>query len=790
MYECQSYKPSFVLLSLFFCICLLLTACGHSTATFLAKGDEYLQKRKYHDALMQFRSAAESDSGSAKAHWGLARTYEALGQFNDVLDELRKTVEIDDTNLEAKAKLGSYFLLVQPPMVTEAESLRAQIAAADPNFIEGEILQASIMAAQGKPDADVVAQVDKAIAMDPQRIESYISLQRLYMTREKAPEAEAAIKRGIDANPNSVIGLTEYGRFLMYADRDAEAEAQFQKAIAIDANSIEAREAIAEFYVTSGQPLKAEKAYIELVQLQDNSPESRLELANFYDKSEKKDLAISALEQILTDSPTYVLARYKLAEIYIDKRDATKVTEQLNALFTVNDADIEALMLRAKLNMQQNKPEDSVKDVEEVLKKFPSDREGLFLMAQARLAMGQIDHANAFIADLERFHPAYLRTGILKIQAAFSAGDSQAALKLSNEVLDKANGAKPNQDEDPSAIQEVRIRAITSRGLANLGLGKPADAKSDLENVVKMSPRSSAAVVNLAKVSVALRDNAGALDLYERALAIDPQNFDAMTGIVGSCVRLQQTAKAHARVDDLINANAGKADVIAALHYLKSSVFEAEKNVAAAEKELLASIQLDNNYLPAYSAYASLLARENRADEAIAQYRTVLERRPSAQVYTLLGILEDGRGNATQAEAAYRKALEITPETPIAANNLAWIIADSEGNLDEALQLATMAVTKDPQSPGFYDTLGWVYLKKGLMSPAVEQLKKAVALDEAAAKVNGNSPNAGYRVRLGMALAKYGDKASARREVETSLRNVSLLTQREQTDARSVLASL
>jgi tetratricopeptide (TPR) repeat protein len=789
MHECPSYKSSSVLLSLLFCICLLLTACGHSAA-FLAKGEEYLQKRKYHDALMQFRSAAESDSGSAKAHWGLARTYEALGQFNDVLDELRKTVEIDDTNLEAKAKLGSYFLLMQPPMVTEAENLRAQIKDADPNFIEGEILQASIMAAQGKPDADVVAQVDKAIAMDPRRIESYISLQRLYMTREKAPEAEAAIKRGIDANPGSVVGLTEYGRFLMYADRDAEAEVQFQKAIAIDANSIEAREAIAEFYVTSGQPLKAEKAYIELVQLQDNSPESRLELANFYDKAEKKDLAIASLEQILADSPTYVLARYKLAEIYIDKREAAKVTEQLDALFKVNDADVEALMLRAKLNMQQNKPEESVKDVEEVLKKFPSDRDGLFLMAQARLAMGQIDHANAFIADLERFHPAYLRTGILKIQAAFSAGDAQAALKLSNDVLDKANVAKPSQDEDPSAIQEIRIRAITSRGLANLDLGKPGDARSDLENVVKMSPRSSAAVVNLAKVSSAQRDNAGALELYERALAIDPQNFDAITGIVGSCVRMQQAAKAHARVDDLINANAGKADVIAALHYLKSSVFEAEKNAAAAEKELLTAIQLDDNYLPAYSAYASLLAREDRAGEAIAQYKTVLERRPSAQVYTMLGILEDGRGNATEAEAAYRKALEITPETPIAANNLAWIIADGEGNLDEALQLATMAVARDPQSPGFYDTLGWVYLKKGLTSPAVEQLKKAVALDEAAAKLNGNSPNAGYRVRLGMALAKYGDKASARREVESSLKNVSLLTQREQTDARNVLASL
>ena len=41
-----------------------------------------------------------------------------------------------------------------------------------------------------------------------------------------------------------------------------------------------------------------------------------------------------------------------------------------------------------------------------------------------------------------------------------------------------------------------------------------------------------------------------------------------------------------------------------------------------------------------------------------------------------------------------------------------------------------------------------------------------------------------------MALAKAGDKASARREVETSLRNGNQLSQRELRDAKSVLANL
>jgi tetratricopeptide (TPR) repeat protein len=786
--ECQSLRFSFIIPALFLCLSLLFTACGHSTATFLAKGEEYLKKRKFHDALMQFRSAAEADGDLSAAHWGLARAHENLGQFNETLDELRKTVELDETNLDAKARLGNYFLLIRPPMIAETEKIRDDILRADASFIEGHILTASILSAQGKPEKDVVAAVNKAIALDPKRVESYISLERLYVTRENIPEAEAAIKRGIEAAPDAIAGNVEYGRFLTYAKRDAEAETQFQKAITLDPASIEAREAIAEFYVTSRQMEKAEAAHIELARIQENSPESRLVLASFYEKAERGDEAIATLDQILADSPEYVLARYRLGEIYLERRETARVYEQLDALFKINDEDTNALSLRARTRLQEDKAEDAIRDLEDILKKQPSGREALYLMAQARISLGQLEHANAFIADLERYHPTFIKAGLLKIQAAFTAGDAQNALKLANELIEKA-GSTPNADAGQN-MHDLRVRATSSRGLAYLELGRLGEARADLEEIVKQSPRSSAAMVNLAKVYLAQKDTDAALALYERALAVDPRTFDAISGIVTTSIRMQQTAKAHAKVNELVEKNAGRADILAALSYLRSTIFMAEKNLPAAESELTAAIALDENYLPAYSAYASLLADQDRTDEAAAQYKKALEKRPAPQLYTMLGVLEEARGNSGEAEKCYRQALELAPETPIAANNLAWLIVESSGNLDEALQLASLAVGKNPNVAGYYDTLGWVYLKKGLPLPAVEQFRKAVALEESNVKQSGATPNPGYRVRLGMALAKAGDKAQARREAETSLRNISELTQREVTEAKNILATL
>lgn len=790
--ECPFFKPKFYLqIALCGLLALLICSCGGSKDKHLARGEEYLQKRKFQEAVMEFRAAVDIDKDSAAAHWGLARAFENLGQFNETVEELRKTSELAPDNLDAKTKLGNYYLLVQPPMIAETEKVLEEIFAKDAGFIEGHILKASLLTAQGKSEKEVLSVLDQAIALNPNRTESYISLARYFMKLEKAKEAETAIQKGIAVNPDSALGLIEYGRFLGFANRPAEAEAQFKKATEVEPKSIEAREALAEYYVAQKQFEKAEIVYKDLVQIQENSPESRVGLANFYAQTGRKDEAIGIFNEILTERPEYVRARYRLGEIYLDQKETAKVTEQIEALLKINDKDAEALLLRARLNLQDNKAEDAVKDLEEILKKLPSHRDALFFMTEARLALGQTDQARAFIGDLEKYHPNYLKTRLLKIQAAFADNDAENAFRQSNELFEMSKGIVTDAAAMTLEINELRIRALSARGLANLQLGKLAESKADLQEVLKSSPRSAGAMVNLARVFIAEKNYPEALKLYENALGGDAKNFDALSGAIGVLNRQKQFAAAHAKVDEFLGKNADRKDVSAALHYLKSDVFIAEKNSDAAEAELKKAIELDENYLPAYSTYAALLIAKNQTDAAIEQYKKAVEKKPSAALYTLLGMLEEAKNNAPAAEKNYRRALEIAPETPIAANNLAWLIADGgQGNLDEALRLAQTTVNKNSNVAGYYDTLGWVYFKKGLYSPAVEQLKKAVALDEAETKRTGGRPNPAYRLRLGTALASAGDKLSARREVETSLANEQSLSQKEAQDAKNLLASL
>ena len=785
--ECRKLHVRFLLFAVAVCIGLAFTACSSaSKENHLVRGEEYLQKRKYEEAVMEFRAASDIDKDSAEAHWGLARAYEQLGKFYETIEELRQVTTLNPENLEAKAKLGNYYLLFNPPQTDETEKLLKDIFARNPNFIEAHILKASLWAIQGKSENEIVGVLNKAISLEPKRTESYMSLARYFMKTGKAEKAENAIQKGIAANPNAALGYTEYGRFLVFADRSDEAERQFTKAIEVEPRNVEARLAQAEYYVGEKAYPKAEHTYKELIKSEQNSSESRMELANFYDRIGEDERAVNVFNQILKDAPEYVRARYRLGEIYLNRKESAKVNEQVEYLLNLNDTDVEALTLLARVRLQEGNAEEAIKSLEEILKKQPSRRDALYYMTQARIQAGQIDQARAFVGDLEKYHSGYLKTKLLKIQLSFASGETEIALQQANELLRDLKNAQPNQENDGKTLSEMRFRALTARGLANLQFGKISEAKADLQKVYELAPNSAAALINLAKVNIAQGNSAEALNFYEKALAWDDKNFDALSGVIGVLTGKKDFGRAHRKIDEALGKNAARNTNAAALHYLKSDVFKAEGNLEAAENELKKIFSIDENYLPAYSAYAAILMKRNQLNQAVEQYKRSIEKKPSASVYALLGILEDTRGNAAAAEQNYRKSLEIDPKMPIAANNLAWLIAEKQGNLDEALKLAQTAVDRNQNVAGYYDTLGWVYHKKGLHLPAVEQLRKAVALDDAEA---GNSEPA-YRLRLGIALASSGDKDSARREVAVSLQNGSRLTRREVQEAKNLLAGL
>jgi tetratricopeptide (TPR) repeat protein len=378
---------------------------------------------------------------------------------------------------------------------------------------------------------------------------------------------------------------------------------------------------------------------------------------------------------------------------------------------------------------------------------------------------------------------------LMQLQITLAGGDQKGALALASDLLARLDKTAPDRENSPPMLAEIREKTHLVRGSAQLQLRNTAGARQDFEIAKQIAPQDPVVYNSLALTSLAENKPQDAIGSFENALNVDATNFDALNGLITLYANSNELSKAHVRIDQALSSYPN----VASLHFLKANVYGYEKNAQMMEAELRRAIEIDQNYLPAYSSLANLYIRSKQEDRAIAEYQKIVSLRPenSSTPYTMIGILEDQRKNYDAAEENYRKALEKDPNAVIAANNLAWLYAETgKGNLDEAIRLAQGVVQKHPNVAGFVDTLGWVYYKRNLHSAAVEQLRKAVSLNEAQARAANTAPSAAYHYHLGMALKEKGDREESRRELELAIRLSEKAPFADVDQARKALASL
>lgn len=111
-------------------------------------------------------------------------------------------------------------------------------------------------------------------------------------------------------------------------------------------------------------------------------------------------------------------------------------------------------------------------------------------------------------------------------------------------------------------------------------------------------------------------------------------------------------------------------------------------------------------------------------------YETAFEKEPDNPTYTYnIGNIYLKEDNYRKAISFYEKAITLDSEFADAYNNLAYSLLKMNEDLERALSLAKEAIRLNPENSIYYlDTLGLIYLERGLFDEAVLNFNEALKL--------------------------------------------------------------
>jgi tetratricopeptide (TPR) repeat protein len=723
-------------------VLVAITACRQSPDAlkrkYVANADAYAAQGKYAEAIVEYRNAIQADGRAGDVHAKLGEAYLRIGDGGNALKEYVRAADLQPDDAEAQVRAAHLLLLAG--QFDDAKAHAEKVLARDPKNVRAALIVANSLA--GLKDVDgAIAQIEDASRLNPGQSGIYTNLGALEQTRGRNDAALQAFTKAVEIDPTSASPRLALGMFYWTIAKWPEAEEALKKAVSLDPANAIAQRALANFYVSTHRPALAEEPLKRMVELT-KTPQTALTLADYYTEVGNAAAARATLEPLTSQPVSRIQASIRLATLDYQAGNHAAAYERLSAILATDKSNLQALLVKGNLLLAEGKTDEALAVANTLVDSHPTATAGRFLLGQVQVARRQPDEAVAAFEEVLRLNPRATAAKLALAKLHLAQHRPDASVGYAQEAL--------NADPGNAEARLVLVRGLLTRG--DVG-----GAEQELNRLMSKYPKSAAVQTQMGLVRGRKGDLAGARQNFQEALRLDPSSLDALGGLI----TLDLTSRDFSHAKSLIDARLAEATPSAALLVLAARTYLAANDVARSEQLLRQAIERDPNYLTAYGALGQVYLRQNKLDAARAEFDAIAQRDPkSVGALTMAGVTLQALGNNGEAIKRYERALQIDPHAAVAANNLAWLHAESGQQLDAALQLAQRAKERLPESAEVNDTLGFVYYRKNMAALAVSTLKASVAKDPA---------NAIYEYHLGLAYAQAGDKASARRSLTRAL---------------------
>lgn len=758
-------------------VCSILTAllgCSRDPNVrkqkYLDSGGKYFAEGKYREAAIQYSNAIQVDSRFAQAHYQLSQTYLKLGDTNRAFQELTRTVELAPDNYRAHTDLANLLVTVRNPDGTPVQDTLKQakthldiLRDKQPNDPDTHEAWANYYAAQSNL-GPAMQEMQQAIALDPNRSESYLLLALMQLRANSPEQAEADFKKATEVDPKAMNAQLALGGFYQSRNRLPEAEQQYKHAIEVDPKNPGPRAALVRLLRQEGKNAEIESFLQQTKKdIPDNSEGYRM-LGDFYFATGDLDKAFAEYASLYGDHPKDPLVKRNYIQLLILKNHLDEAGKLSDQILKANPRDVDALIYRGQIQLRQNDPVGAASSLQSALLNDPDNA-----VAHYQLGVAFNQQRNEARAESEWREAVRIRPDLTEAQRSLAAlelrrGDADALLATAQQII---------------ASQPDSADGFLLKGIAEISRQKFSDAQQDAQQAMQRAPQSPLPYVQIGNIHLAQKQYAEAEKFYQQALDKDPASSDGLSGLMNTYFAQKQfdkaIAAAHAQIAKSPN-NSNFYDL------LGTALFNGKKDLPGAETALRKAVELDKNNTDALEKLGKVQVQEGAADQALALYQQSIKDNPrEAGFYILSGELYESKRNWDQAKAMYQQALTIQPEHPLASNNLAYVILQQGGNVDVALAMAQTARRGMPDSPNAADTLGWAYYQKGIYQSAISQFQEALRLGEK----RGEADDPDIHYHLGLAYEKNKQTALALQQLEKAVK-----LRPDYADARKALSDL
>jgi len=236
--------------------------------------------------------------------------------------------------------------------------------------------------------------------------------------------------------------------------------------------------------------------------------------------------AVSYLEQAYQLLPNNSRIPQSLA--YVERRRGNweKSEAYFNEAEKLDPRDVNLLSQHARSYVCLRRFPEALAKLEQILNITPDDIDTLVLKARIAQAEGDLPRASALLAPL-RVGADYANALETQVYQAILESRPAAVIAQLNEILSKPDQALGYYNG------ELRFWLGWAQEVAGDHAGARESwnqARSELEPFLKEQPENFVLMGDLALTNMGLGDNAAALTLAERAIALFPTDKDALTG--------------------------------------------------------------------------------------------------------------------------------------------------------------------------------------------------------------------------------------------------------------------